>query len=172
MAQVIVSERIKFSGDLRAFLAIVCQDFSLGDLRDYKIVEVGYEDFNIILISEKEKYFVKIFADYRNDKECQDYIDRITNCIDAGVNTPKLFEVDQNYLYLKEFEGYKFRLTVMEYIDGESFYQSKKIPSIKDKKEIIRQATLINSIDFNPPYVYDSWASVTFIKEFEKKKSI
>ena len=172
MAEVNVEERIKFRGDLKNVLTQVCQDFDLGDLVEYKIVEMGYEDFNIILTANQGKYFIKIFSDFRSDKECQGYIDRITSCLRAGVNVPKLYKANDGYLYMVEIDGYKFRLAVMEFIVGKSYYESQEKVGEDEKREIIRQAALINSIDFKPAYVYDSWAIVNFVAEYEKKREI
>lgn len=172
MAEANVEERINFRGDLKTVIAQVCQDFGLGDFIEHKIVEMGYEDFNVILTASQGKYFIKIFADYRSDEECQGYIDRITSCISAGVNVPKLYKANNDFLYMFEINGYKFRLALMEYIVGKSYYESREKVRENEKKEIIRQTALINSIDFKPAYVYDSWAIVNFVAEYEKKREI
>lgn len=172
MSEVKVQDRIKFSGDIKQLLSKVCLDYQLGNLTGFKIVEMGYEDFNIIVSAASGKYFIKIFADYRSDKESQEYVDRIVNCLDSGVKVPKLYKAFDKYLYMLELDNYKFRLAVMEFVDGKSYFESGEKVSTDEKKEIVRQAALLNKSNFKPPYVYDGWAIVNFIAEYDEKKDV
>lgn len=164
------SGRIDFHGDIKPLLVSVCQDYGLGDYCNHEFITIGYEDLNLILKSNKSHYFVKIFADFRRDGDCQDYIDKITKVIEAGVKHPKMFSAPRGYLYQKEIEGYKFRLSIMEYIDGINFYECKLAPDENEKRFLVQQAVLINSINLRPNFIYDSWATVNFLKEYEKSK--
>jgi len=165
-----VRKRIKYAGDLLPFLELMCREYSIGDYKEHQIVKVGYEDFNLILQTSEDKFFVKIFADFRTDDESRQYAERISASIKAGVNHPKIIESPQGGPYIKEFGGYKFRLIIIEYIDGLSFFESNVPRSEEEKRFIVKQASIINSMDFKPPFIYDAWAIVNFAKEFQKVK--
>lgn len=165
-----MQERIKYSCDLTPFLKKLCTDYKIGDYLKHKIVTFGYEDLNIIIETAKDKYFLKIFADFRNNDDCALYVKKIEECLKAGVSHPKLFSSPKGNIYIETFDGYEFRLALMEYINGGSFFESKSIPSEDEKRFIISQAIKINSLDFKPAYVYDSWALVNFEKEYTKTK--
>lgn len=67
-------KRINYQGNLNLILSKVCQDFKIGQYQTYEVVPIGYEDLNLILKTNKGKFFVKIFASFRDEKECQRYI--------------------------------------------------------------------------------------------------
>ncbi len=162
--------RIKFRGDLKPFFELVCGDYDIGKYIKHKLVAVGYEDYNLILETEKNKFFVKIFSDFRSNEDCFRYTEIITKVLEAGINHPKLIFSPEGPLYIRQFESYKFRLVIMEYINGASFYDKNLLPNEDEKRYLIQQATKINQIKINPDFIYDSWAITSFSKEFEKAK--
>lgn len=163
--------RIKYSGDIKPFLIMVCKDYGIGDYFNHKTVPIGYEDLNLILQTSNYKYFVKVFADFRNDDDCLEYVHKISESIKAGVNHPKIISSQHSDLYTKNFDGYKFRLSIMEYIDGIDFFEGKLSANENEKRFLIQQATVINSINLKPTLIYDSWAIVNFLEEYERAKS-
>jgi len=159
--------RIKFEGKLEDISRIVCKEFALGKFISNKLVLTGYEDFNFILKTNKGRYFVKVFANTRDIKECKRIIDIMSKVIAAKVSTPKLFKSKSGYLFVDRKAA--LRLCVMEYIDGKDFYNSKKSPTIEQIKDIAMNAAKINSLNIKPYPVYDRWAIVYFKKEFKRK---
>lgn len=162
-------KRIHYQDDLKPFLEQVCQDFGIGEYNSHKIVPIGYEDFNLFLKTNKDKYFVKIFGSFRDFKECSRYVDIIEHAIKAGVSHPLLYKSKQGFLYEISINGLTDRLCVMEYINGKIFYQLQTNPSLEEMRFIIKQATLINRINLKPPLVYDQWAITSFLEEYKKK---
>ena len=163
-------QRIEYTGELEDFLPGVCQDYDIGSFIKRKIVMTGYEDLNLILETTKGKYFVKIFAKFRDLANCKRYNDIMLKALDIGVQHPQLLKSNQGYLHILKLDKGEVRLSIMEYIEGDSFFNTGEKPTKEHIKFIANQAALINSIDVKPSHVYDSWAIINFIKEFEKLK--
>ncbi len=162
-------KRICYDGELSELSKTICRDFSLGELKLDKLVEVGYEDFNFIMETTKDEYFVKVFSNFRTDEDCRRYVDIMVNILKKGVSFPKLFSSEQGYFNIAEVNGVKIRPVVMQFIDGENYFQSGTKPSSGEIKELARQAALINSINIKPSFVYDSWAIVNILNEYKQK---
>ena len=164
-------ERIGYGGDIEPILENVCEDYKIGEYASHIILTVGYEDFNLILKTSKGKYFIKMFSKLRTKRDCKRYIEILEEVSESTISTPRLFKSSRGYLFETKFDAHDFRLCVMEYIDGQSFFDAKIKPSKSEMRFLIGQAALINSIDYKPEFFYyDDWAIVNFIKEYEKKK--
>ncbi len=161
--------RINYEGDIEVISKLICIDYSLGNFLSNKVVLLGYEDFNVILETSKGKYFVKIFANFRNENHCKRYIDIILSMVNNGVATPKIFKSKQGFFHQITIDACKLRLCVLEYIKGSNLYDSNEKLSVNEIKFLAKQAALINTIDLKPEFVYDTWAISNFEKEFEKK---
>ena len=165
-------KRIGYKGELEKVLSKVAEDFELGKYLKHKVVEEGYEDLNLVITTDKGKYFVKILATFRDNKGCKRYVDIMLTALEAGVNHPRLLQSSQGYLYINDFDSTKIRVVVMEYIDGKSFYDSREKVSLTDARFLVQQAAIINKIDLKVPFVYDSWAVVNFLKEWKENKEV
>ncbi|MFZ2970450.1 MAG: hypothetical protein WA063_04845 [Minisyncoccia bacterium] len=75
-------QRVDYKGNPLDFISVICSDYDIGSYISYEIVEMGYEDLNIIIKTDKGKYFAKFFASFRDEKECNRYI----NIIDKLLN--------------------------------------------------------------------------------------
>lgn len=167
--QIDFQKRINYKGDLNSVLSKVCQEFKIGQYKAYRVVPIGYEDLNLIVKTNKGKFFVKIFATFRDDKECQRYIKIMETMIASGVSYPRLYQTPQGPLYFYNKDSYTDKLCVMEHIEGKSYFQLHSNPNQEEMGFIIKQAALINNTDLKPYPVYDSWAIVNFLKEFQTK---
>lgn len=165
-------KRISYEGELKKVVIKVAEDFGLGKCLNYRVVETGYEDLNIIVITDKGKYFVKMFATFRDNTGCKRYADIMLTVLEAGVNHPKLLKSSQGYLYINNFEGMEIRLVVMKYINGKSLYDSGEKVSFEDTRFLVQQVALINQIGLKVPFVYDSWAIVNFLKEWKENEEV
>ena len=162
-------KRICYKGELSEISKIICKDFDLGEFKSNKLVEVGYEDFNFLMETTKGKYFIKIFSNFRKDDDCRRYVDMMLKALEKGISFPKLFKSKQGYFHVTEINKAKLRFVVMQFIDGEDYFNLGTKPASGEIKELARQVALINSIDAKPPFVYDSWAIVNILKEYEQK---
>lgn len=163
-------QRIGYHGDIKILLFRICKDFRIGKYISHKIVPFGYEDFNLILTTNKGNYFVKIFATFRDDKECKRYVDVIEKVLQMGVSHPALFNSPQGFFYQTKISGIKIRLCIMQNIEGDLFYDLKVTPSREEMIFLIKQAALINKIEMKPSFIYDNWAITNFLEQYEKKK--
>src|SRR3990167_7124732 len=106
-------ERIEYKGDLAVFSAKVSEDFGLGKYRSYKIVPVGYEDLNIVLETDMDRFLVKALSKERSEASKERYAQIIEKVVEAGVAHPKLYKSDQGYLHKIDLDGASTELFVM-----------------------------------------------------------
>jgi Ser/Thr protein kinase RdoA (MazF antagonist) len=163
-------KRIGYQGEITPVLHRVIQDFSLGQYSSHQVIPMGYEDFNLNLTTSKGRYFVKMFATFRDDKESKRYVDVMVKALEAGVQHPKLFKSSQGYLHKIVVDGSSVSLCVMEQINGTSFYERNLRATEDEMRFLVRQAVLVNGMDVKPIPVYDSWAIVHFLEEYKKKR--
>ncbi len=164
-------KRIAYLGDLKPLLSKVCVDYQIGNYLTHSIISMGYEDLNLIVETSHHKFFVKIFAEFRDDKDCQRLIDIILAARHVGVDQPEIYQFNvDKMLYESNVDGISIRLCVMQYINGKTFFELQSKPTGKEAKLIIENAAKINSIYLKPSFVYDSWAIVNFLKEYSQKK--
>jgi Ser/Thr protein kinase RdoA (MazF antagonist) len=164
-------KRIGYLGDLAPVLSKVCTDYQIGNYLNHSIVSMGYEDLNLIVETSHHKFFVKIFAESRDDNECQRITDIFMAARYAGVGQPEIysFNIDK-FLYKTDVGENHIRLCVMQYINGKTFFELQTNPNNKESKEIIQSAAKINNINLKPSFIYDSWAIINFLKEYAQKK--
>lgn len=163
-------DRINLNTDLNIISNQICKDYGLGEYISDTIITVGYEDFNYILETTKGKYCVKVFNKERTDEDCKKYIDRIELASETNINTPKLYKIDDKSEHIVKVDEIQYRLCVFEYINGSSFLDLGIIPNEDEIKEIIKQMAFIHKQQLNSEFIYDKWAIVNFIEEFEDKK--
>lgn len=164
-------KRINYKGDLGPFLQQVCRDFNIGEYSTHEIIPIGYEDFNLSVVTDKGKHFVKIFGSFRSKDECNRYVGIIEDALKAGISHPLLFRSSQGYLHELSNNGLTDRICVMQYIDGKTFYELQTTPTAEEKRFIVKQAALINKINSKPSPVYDHWAITNFPQEYKEKSS-
>lgn len=163
-------KRIGFLGDLKPVLEKTLTNYKLGRYVSHTVIPIGYEDYNLILRTNKRKYFVKIFAAYRSRENCKRYITIIRKILKNGVRHPKLLRSSRGELFIIRAGGVHIRLCVMEYIDGKNLYASKANLTPREQKLVIKEAALINKIKIKPKFTYDSWAVSNFLREHKKKR--
>lgn len=164
-------DRINLNIDLEEISKQVCKDYDLGDFIKNEIITVGYEDFNYILTTDKNKFCVKIFNKNRTEKDCNNYIDRIKLSSEINVNSPRIHKFNNDELLYKcNNDNIQYRLCVFEFIDGNSFFDLNQIPTEEEIKEIIRQMAVIHNSKLDSEFIYDMWTITNFKQEFEMKK--
>lgn len=162
--------RINFQGEITELLTDVCIEYGLGEFVSFETIIQGDEDVNLRLTTSKNDYFVKIFAERRDDVECLRLINIIKNALDMGVLHPQFLTKDTGYIFRNRYENFNIRLAVFEFIKGKTFRDLKRNPNTTELKEIISMVAKINSIDYIPLELYDKKAIVNFVTEFEKTK--
>ena len=160
--------RINFSGDFNHLINRIADSYKLGSVSGHSVVEVGFEDFNVRISTESGDYIAKIFSKNRTAGEIDRNVTNIELAIASGVNHPELMFCNGSALYSDTVSGLK--MVVMRFIAGKTFYDLSVTPNSDDLALIAAEAVKINSIDYNPPYLFDSWAIPNMQWMFERVK--
>lgn len=164
-----VYERISNKVDVKEILAKVCIAYKIGEYKKHKIVEIGYEDFNIILDTTLGRYFVKILNKDRTDEECK----RLANIYDTArrnnINVPQIYEYENKLIFEINEKYTLLRIILMEYINGMNMYELGRNLTLEEIKQVVIQAARINKINFKVKPYYDEWTITNFKIEYEKK---
>lgn len=163
------NSRINYHGKLEDISRTMCKNLDIGDFVANELILTGYEDYNFILETTKNKYFVKIFARFRTMKDCERYLNVMINVIRSKIKTPKLIQSKSSFLKTLEVNNAHLRFCLLEYLNGKDLFNLNETLDINEIKWVVQQATMINSADIKPSFIYDSWAITNFKKEFEKK---
>ncbi|MCI9287150.1 MAG: phosphotransferase [Clostridia bacterium] len=164
-----VFERINNVNNINEVCKNICSIYHIGNYISHKIIEIGYEDFNIILNTTDGKYFIKILNKDRTDEECN----RLANIYDIarnkGIRVPMIYKSNNKLVTEISIQSYKLRILLMEYIKGSNMYELERNLSLEEIEQVVYQAALINSIDFKVNPYYDEWTITNFNKEYKRK---
>ncbi len=162
--------RIDDIDDISNLSKLVCKEYSLGVYNDTFVIEIGYEDFNAIITTSIGKFLMKVFRNSRDDKEVYECIDRSWNAWKNNVATPKIYKNSNDEIAaIINYNNSRFRVSVIEYIDGYNFFDLNRKPTFNELREIVNIASNLNAMDYKPNFIYDTWAITSFCNEFEKK---
>ncbi len=165
-----IKERINGADNISEILKKICDMYKIGECLKYKIVEVGYEDFNIAIQTIQGKYFVKILNKDRTDQECKRLANIYYCARNNGINVPRLYKNSKgNIISVFTMQGTKLRVLLMEYIEGINMYELRRNLTLQEIKEVAHQAAKINKIDFRVEPYYDEWTLTNFKEEYQKK---
>ena len=165
--------RIDLDVSLEDLSKEICKSYGLGGFEDYKLIEIGFEDFNFILKTQNGRFVVKIFSNLRSDEDCVALASRAVIANENGFSVPKIYKTLQGQIVFEiKPKNVKYRLIVMEYIDGKDFFSLDIMPDMEELKFIGEQLAILNKIQYKPPFIYDLWAIINFLKEFDKNKHL
>ena len=122
-------QRIRLNIPLEELSKQICKKYCLGEFLDNKIVEIGYEDFNYLLTTNKNKFFIKIFSSFRTDCEAKQLAARMDKTYQAGISCPKIYKINNKCLWILKIKNVKYRIIVMEYLEGNNFFELKTLPN-------------------------------------------
>lgn len=165
------NERIGLNCDLEQISCKICENYNLGEFISNSLIQIGYEDFNYILETTNGKYVVKIFNTTRNDKDCLELTNRAVIAYENGVKCPKIYK-SIDYLFMFNVGEIKYRLIVMEYINGSDFYSLNVLPNEDELFRIGENIANLHKIMYKPNFVYDKWAIINFEEEYNKNKNL
>lgn len=167
-----VFERINNANNIEEVSKEICKSYKIGEYVKHKIIEVGYEDFNVDLDTTKGRYFVKILNKERTDEECV----RLANiyCIarDNGINVPMIYKYNEELILTINIQNTKLRIILMEYIEGSNMYELGRNLTLEEIEQVAKQAAKIDRIDFNVKPYYDEWTLINFKSEYDKKRDL
>lgn len=160
--------RIEFEGDFDTVINRVVRHYSLGKRVESKVIEVGFEDYNVKIVTSRGKYLAKFFSKKRSNEEVERYVKTIAQVVKAGVRHPRPLLINSDLLYVDPVSG--LRLVVMEFIEGQTFYDRGVLPNKGELALICSEAVKIHAIDYAPDFLFDSWAIPNMRWMFEKVK--
>lgn len=163
-------DRINFNGKLDYLVWQVVDEFELGKVVSFNVIEMGFEDFNLKITTEKNTYVVKVFSKNRKDQEAARFVETIKQAIKAGVNHPTLY-VDRTGKELYDNKALSIKLIVMDYVQGQTFYDLSRTPNTAELAKINAEAVKINTMNYSPEYIFDSWAIPNMRWMFEKTRN-
>ena len=161
------ADRLNYTGDLTPVVERVCEAYDVGQLSSSSIVEVGYEDCNVIIETDQAKFVAKMFAKTRTPDDITRYATTMEKVVEAGVNHPELLTTSTGET---TYTDSGITLVLMRFVDGKSFLELDRAPTDEERKAVLEQAAKVNGIDYNPPYLFDSWAIPNIYVMFEKVK--
>lgn len=162
--------RIDEIEDINILSNLVCKEYNLGELKSTFVIEIGYEDFNAIITTIKGKYLMKVFRNSRSDEEVIECINRSWTAEKNQIQTPKIYLNSKNEIMsVIKYKKSRFRVSVIQYIEGKNFFDLKRKPTLKELEKIVEIASKLNKIEDKPNFIYDTWAISSFCKEYEKK---
>lgn len=165
--------RINLNISLEHLSQIVCKEYNLGEFVDNQLIEIGYEDYNYILTTKNGKYVVKVFSNDRTYNNALELAERAHVAFENGVSCPRIHKTkDNKCLFLLSLGNVEFRLLVMDYINGKDFFTLKELPNNKELELIATELAKLNTIEYRPPFIYDKWAIINFIEEYNKNISL
>lgn len=149
------ADRLNYTGDLTPVIERVCETYGVGRLSSSSIVEIGYEDCNVIIETDQAKFVAKMFAKTRTPEDITRYATTMEKVVQAGVYHPELLTTDVGET---TYSDSGVTLVLMRFVEGRSFLELDRSPSDEERKAVLEQAAKVNSIDYEPPYLFDSWA--------------
>lgn len=164
-----IFDRINNTDNIKEILEEICSVYKIGKYKKHEIVEVGYEDFNVILFTTNNRYFVKILNKDRTDRECERLVNIYSTARDNGINVPMIYKSNDKLILEMNIKGTKLRIVLMEYIEGSNMYELGRNLTLEEIEQVAEQAAKIDKIDFNVEPYYDEWTLANFKKEYEKK---
>jgi Ser/Thr protein kinase RdoA (MazF antagonist) len=150
-------DRIHGSSELTSLLVDAAAAFDVGHVISSTAIEVGYEDCNVDVTTDRGRYVFKVFASSRTPSEIDRYVDIMEHVSRADIAHPILHaQRDGTTLYVHPTT--RNGLVVMDYVDGQTFMELDRAPSADELVAVVEQAARINALDIRPSYLFDSWA--------------
>jgi Ser/Thr protein kinase RdoA (MazF antagonist) len=145
--------------------------FSLGTAVLAQGIEIGYEDVNILLVTEKRKYLVKMLGSDKTYSQCQAYWQTMCAFQDGGIPTPRLFQTKAGayMLQISSPQGVPIQILVMEFFEGKDFLEAA--PSDQDISTLLTYIAKIHSLSYRAPELpesYDPWEPQFLLSEYKK----
>jgi Ser/Thr protein kinase RdoA (MazF antagonist) len=140
------TNRLNYTGDLTPVIQDVCRAYELDTPKGFSVIEVGYEDCNVIIDTDNDRFLAKMFAKFRTPEDIERYVNTIQKVLEADVNHPELVKTPTGEAV---YENHGIVLALLKFVAGKTFYDLNRAPNDEERTAIIKQATIINRIDYN-----------------------
>ncbi|HEX4833595.1 MAG TPA: phosphotransferase [Trebonia sp.] len=152
------ASRVKTS--LPELVGHVAGEYRLGAVRDWSVIDTGYEDCNLDVRGDRGRVVVKVFAAGRPASVPARTAGIIARAQDAGVRHPRLHP-DRGGAVVHGYDGHY--LVVMDHVAGSSYYELGRPPTEDELGLVVEQAARIHRIDARPEPVFDPWAIANLV---------
>lgn len=159
------TDRLAYSGNLEPVIERLCAAYSVGTPAGSSVIEVGYEDCNVVLETDQDKYLAKMFAKTRTAEDIARYATTMQKVVEAGVNHPELLTTSSGEI---TYTDSGITLVLMRFVEGKTFFELDRAPDAEERKVVLEQAAKVNGIDYRPTYLFDSWAIPNIRAMFNK----
>lgn len=148
-------QRLADPADLRALLARVTDEFRLGQVDTYAVINVGYEDCNVLVHADRGDFVVKVFGPSRRIIALRT-AGLVCAAVEAGVAHPRLCRPRDGGVVYTDVSGNA--AIVMDYLEAPSFFVLGRPPTRAELAAVVDQAARLHRLGLNPPPVHDPWA--------------
>lgn len=93
------TDRLAYAGDLASLIERVAEVYGVGTPTSHSVVEVGYEDCNVIIDTEQDRFLAKMFAKTRKPEEITRYTDIMQKVSGTSVHHPELMTANGDIVY-------------------------------------------------------------------------
>lgn len=162
-------DRLNYTGSLVPVIDRLCQSYGIGNPIGHTVIATGYEDCNVIIETEQDKFMAKMFAKTRKPVEISRYVTTIQNILAAGVHHPELVLAPSNESIYTD-KG--IALVLLRFVEGKTFLELNRTPDDSEQAAVLEQAARVNKIDYCPPYIFDSWAVPNIKTMYNKVKAL
>lgn len=159
------TDRLNYTGDLEPVIDRLCAAYGVGTPAGSSVVEVGYEDCNVILETDQDKYLAKMFAKSRTAEDIARYATTMQKVVEAGINHPELLTTSSGEV---TYTDSGITLVLMRFVEGKTFFELDRAPDANERKAVLEQAAKVNEVEYKPAYLFDSWAIPNIRVMFDK----
>jgi len=159
------TSRIEYSGDITSLIGRMSAAFQIGEATQFSVVEVGYEDCNVVIEAGEKRFFAKLFAKDRTPEEIARYTQIMKTVVNAGINHPELLRIKQDQVVYKDG---LVSAVLMPFIQGKTFFDLDRTPNQEEQQAITEQAALINRVTYKPSFLFDGWAIPNIKQSFDR----
>src|SRR3989344_2287 len=143
-------DRLNYKGSLDLVVDRLCTAYRVGKPTDFSVIDVGYEDCNVIITTLKDKYVSKIFSKSRSPQDITRYSAIMEKAVEAGVNHPPLIKTTDGGVVHIDSQANSLSMVLMEFVEGKSFLELNRAPDAEELQKVLEQAAKVNRIVHHP----------------------
>jgi Ser/Thr protein kinase RdoA (MazF antagonist) len=163
------TDRLAYEGDLEPVIERLSESYGVGHVRGFSVVEIGFEDCNVIIETDQDKFIAKMFARTRTPEDVTRYTTIMKKVVEAGVQHPALVSLPNGGV---TYTDSGISLVLMHFAEGKTFLELDQVPDDAERRSVLEQAAKINQIDYKPPYLFDSWAIPNIRSMYDRVKPL
>src|SRR3989344_172010 len=135
--------RLNYSGPIDPVIERLCSAYEIGQPSDHSVIEIGYEDCNIIIETPKGKFVAKIFYKDRKPEQIARYGTILEKVVEAGINHPPLVKISTGETVYIDTAANGISMVLMRFIDGKTFMELNRAPDAQERRAILQQAAKV-----------------------------